>query len=228
MENNIDMNYKDLLIFFIKILLPISLIVFFLLKSTIHVIITSNIDNKDVEIKVSFRYFFNLINITKTIYPISKSDEEKHEKKKNKYKEDKSRLKKLDLKKIELENLIVSYKILRKVRISEIYSNLSYGSENIHLTSFIYVLVNMFYGNVSNYFESDKIYLKVSPCYNQNFIKHKGILHVSPTIKDIIIFIKGMIHIYFKIRKYKKVKYGKEARTHEIDKLYKRSNGHNA
>lgn len=228
MENNIDMNYKDLLIFFIKILLPISLIVFFLLKSTIHIIITSNIDNKDAEIKISFIYFFNLINITKTIYPISKSDEEKHEKKKNKYKEDKSRLKKLNLKKIELENLIVLYRIIRKVRISEIYSNLSYGSENIQLTSFIYVLVNMIYGNISNYFKSDKMYLKVSPCYNQNFIKYKGILHVSPTVKDIIIFLKGIIYIYFKIRQYKKVKYGKEARKDEIDKLYKRPNGHNA
>lgn len=228
MENNIDMNYKDLLIFFIQALLPISLIVFFLLKSTIHIIITSNIDNKDAEIKISFRYFFNLINITKTIYPISKSDEEKHEKKKNKYKEDKSRFKKLNLKKIELENLIILYKILRNVRISEIYSNLSYGSENIHLTSFIYVLVNMVYGNVSNYFASDKIYLKVSPCYNQNYIKYKGILHVSPTLKDIIIFLKGITRIYFKIRKFKKVKYGKEARKDEIDKLYKRPNGHNA
>ena len=70
MENNIDMNYKDLLIFFIKILLPISLIVFFLLKSTIHVIITSNIDNKDVEEEHSKK----MIKDYEIDYKIEKSD----------------------------------------------------------------------------------------------------------------------------------------------------------
>ncbi|EPZ55395.1 hypothetical protein H477_3397 [[Clostridium] sordellii ATCC 9714] len=84
------------------------------------------------------------------------------------------------------------------------YSNLSYGNENISLTSFIYVLVNAVYGNISNYFESEKMYLKVRPCYTRNYIRYRGILHLSPTIKDIIIIIKGIFKIYFQIRKYKK------------------------
>jgi hypothetical protein len=230
MENNISMNYKDLiivLIFFIMILLPIVLVLIFILKSTIHIVITSNISNTDTEVKVSFRYFFNLINITKTVYPIGKSDEKK-DKKNNKDKEDQSSFNILNLKKIEIENLVVLYKVIRKVKISEIYSDFSYGSENIQLTSFVYVLVNILYGNIINYFESDKIYLKVLPLYNQSYIKHKGIIHISPTIKDIIVLAKGMMHIYFKISKYKKVKYGKEARENEISKLNKRFNGYNS
>jgi len=81
MENNINMNYKDLFsILFFSIVVGIP-ILFFILNSSIHLIITANIDNQNTEVKVSFRYFFNLINITKTIYPISKPKEEKKNKK---------------------------------------------------------------------------------------------------------------------------------------------------
>ncbi|MDO7203037.1 hypothetical protein Q5M85_00960 [Paraclostridium bifermentans] len=57
---------------------------------------------------------------------------------------------------IQLENLLALYRIVRKVQVSEVYSNLSYGSENINFTSFIYVLINILYGNISNYFDSEK------------------------------------------------------------------------
>ncbi|MDO7203036.1 hypothetical protein Q5M85_00955 [Paraclostridium bifermentans] len=95
MENNINMNYKDLMsILFISIVVGIP-ILFFILNSRIHVIVTTDIDNKNTEIRVSLRYFFNLINITKTVYPISKPKEEKKNKKN---KESKSKSKKLNYK----------------------------------------------------------------------------------------------------------------------------------
>lgn len=228
MENNINMKYIDLatiFIFLLKIILPLALLIYFILKSSIHIIITSNINNKDVEVKVSIRYLFNLINITKTIYPISKSNTEKKE---TKEKEDiKSNSKKFSLKMIEIQNLIVLYRIVRKVKVTQIYSDLNFGSENIQFTSFIYVLVNSIYGNVDNYLKPKNMYLRVIPCYNQNYIRHKGIVHISPTIKDIVTLTKGLIKIYIQIRKYEKVKYGKEAKDNEISKLNKKLNGYN-
>lgn len=225
MENNINMNYKDLFsILFFSIVVGIP-ILFFILKSSIHLIVTANIDNQDTEVKVSFRYFFNLINITKTIYPISKPKEEK-ENKKNK--ECKSESKKVRLKMIELENLLVLYRTLRKVKTSEIYSNLSYGSENINFTSFIYVLINALYGNISNYFDSEKMYLKVTPCYTQNFIKYKGVVHIRPTIKDVVIIFRGILKIRADIKKYKEVKYNKERETDEVSEFDKKYNGYNS
>lgn len=225
MENNINMNYKDLFsILFFSIVVGIP-ILFFILNSSIHLIITANIDNQNTEVKVSFRYFFNLINITKTIYPISKPKEEKKNKKN---KESKSKSKKVILKMIELENLLVLCRTIRKVKISEIYSNLSYGSETINFTSFIYVLINVLYGNISNYFDSEKMYLKVTPCYTQNFIKYKGVVHVRPTIKDVVTLFRAILKIYTDIKAYKKVKYNKEREIDEIRELDKKYNGYNS
>lgn len=225
MENNINMNYKDLMsILFISIVVGIP-ILFFILNSRIHVIVTADIDNKNTEIRVSLRYFFNLINITKTVYPISKPKEEKKNKKN---KESKSKSKKVKLQMIQLENLLALYRIVRKVQVSEVYSNLSYGSENINFTSFIYVLINILYGNVSNYFDSKKMYLKVTPCYTQNFIKYKGVLHIRPTMKDIVVLIKGVYKIYIDIKIYKKVKYNEECEVDEIGKFNKEYNGYNS
>mgnify|MGYP004563253577 FL=1 len=129
---------------------------------------------------------------------------------------------------IQLENLLALYRIVRKVQVSEVYSNLSYGSENINFTSFIYVLINILYGNVSNYFDSEKMYLKVTPCYTQNFIKYKGVLHIRPTMKDIVVLIKGVYKIYIDIKIYKKVKYNEECEVDEIGKFNKEYNGYNS
>ena len=129
---------------------------------------------------------------------------------------------------IQLENLLALYKMVKKVQISEVYSNLSYGSENISFTSFIYVLTNIVYGNISNYFNSEKMYLKVTPCYTQNFIKYKGVLHIKPTVKDIAVLIKGIYKIYIDIKKFKKVKYNEECENNEIGKFNKEYNGYNS
>lgn len=230
MENNINMNYKDLivtLLFLIMFFLPIILILIFILSRSIHLIVTANIKNTDAKVTVSFRCFFNLINITKTIYPISKDNDKKNKKRTNKNKEAKGTSKNFDLKKIELGNLLVIYRISKKIKITEIYSNLSYGSENIHFTSFMYVFINALYGNISNYFYSEKMYLKVTPCYTKNYLECRATVHMSTTIKDLISLIKGILKIYIQIRKYKKVKYGKEDNVNEISKFNKKSDGYN-
>lgn len=231
MENNINMNYKDMghiLLSYIVFSLPIILSLIFLLNRSIHLIIVSEVENEKVSVKVTIKFFFNLINMTKPLYPITKKEKKKSKSKYRKNKEDKSSSKRFDLKKIEVANLVVLYRMSKKIKITEVYSNLSYGNENISLTSFIYVLVNAVYGNISNYFESEKMYLKVRPCYTRNYIRYRGILHLSPTIKDIIIIIKGIFKIYFQIRKYKKIKYNKEENANEISKFYKKSNGYNS
>lgn len=231
MENNINMNYKDMghiLLSYIVFSLPIILSLIFLLNRSIHLIIVSEVENENVSVKVTIKFFFNLINMTKTLYPITKKEKKKSNLKYKKNKEDESSSKRFDLKKIEVTNLVVLYRIVKKIKITEVYSNLSYGSENISFTSFIYVLVNAVYGNISNYLESEKMYLKVRPCYTGNYIRYRGILHLSPTIKDIIIIIRGIFKIYFEIRKYKKIKYNKEEDANEISKFHKKSNGYNS
>lgn len=231
MENNINMNYKDMghiLLSYIVFSLPIILSIIFLLNRSIHLIIVSEVENENVSVKVTIKFFFNLINMTKTLYPITKKEKKKSNLKYKKNKEDKNSSKRFDLKKIEVTNLVVLYRIVKKIKITEVYSNLSYGSENISFTSFIYVLVNAVYGNISNYLESEKMYLKVRPCYTRNYIRYRGILHLSPTIKDIIIIIRGIFKIYFEIRKYKKIKYNKEEDSNEISKFHKKSNGYNS
>lgn len=217
------MKYIDLeiiFIFLLKIILPLALLIYFVLKSSIHIIITSNINNKDVEVKVSIKYLFNLINITKTVYPISKIKKQKEDVKSNS--------KKINLSMIEIQNLLVLYRIIKKVKVTKIYSDFNFGSENMQFTSFIYVLVNCIYINIDNYLKPQNMYLKVTPCYNKSYIKHKGILHISPTIKDIITLTRGLIKIYIQVRKYEKVKYGKEAKDNEIRKFNKEFNGYNA
>ena len=77
MENNINMNYENLTI--VRILLLIIFIAFIVvtifLKLGFNVILSSEIHNKEIEVKISVICFFNLINITKVVYPISKTDE---------------------------------------------------------------------------------------------------------------------------------------------------------
>lgn len=210
------MNYKYLLSFLLfLIIIPVGI-----LYSRFHLIIISNIENTNIEVKISFKCFFNLINITKRVYPI-----EKHKKENNNIKSNNQKVK---LQMIQFNNLIVLYKSIRKVKISEVYSNLSYGSENIRFTSFIYVLVNIIYGNLSNYFDAKKMYLKVTPCYTKNFIKYKSTIHITPTIKDIITIFKAALKVYIDIKSYKKLKYNEGREDDEIRKFNKKYNGYNA
>ncbi|EPZ55396.1 hypothetical protein H477_3398 [[Clostridium] sordellii ATCC 9714] len=117
MENNINMNYKDMghiLLSYIVFSLPIILSIIFLLNRSIHLIIVSEVENEKVSVKVTIKFFFNLINMTKTLYPITKKEKKKSKSKYRKNKEDKSSSKRFDLKKIEVANLVVLYRMSKK------------------------------------------------------------------------------------------------------------------
>lgn len=233
MENNINMNYKELIfmgVFLLIVILFVIMGVFLFLRLGFHILISSEIHNKDIEVKVSFRCFFNLINITKVIYPITKNKElKKSKKKENKIdKEESNKLKSFDLKKIEIEDLMVVLKLIKDIEIIEIYSNLDYGFDVIEITSCIYVFINIIYGNIFNYFNSKEINLKIKPCYTDDYVNYIGRLHIRPTIRDIIHIFIALIKIYRKIKTYKKITTDKEKDANEISKFYKKFNGYNS
>ena len=230
MENNINMNYENLTI--VRILLLSIFIAFIVvtifLKLGFNVILSSEIHNKEIEVKISVICFFNLINITKVVYPISKTDEVRSNKKKYKDKNKEDTKKKLYLTMIDIQDLMILFELIKKVNVVEIYSNLDYGFEIIEITSFIYFLVNIIYGNIFSYFNSDKIYLNIKPCYINTYIDYSGRVHIKPTIKDIVCILIAFIGIYIKIKQYSKVKNNKEEDIDEISKFDKEFNGYNA
>ncbi|MGL5506755.1 MAG: DUF2953 domain-containing protein [Paraclostridium sp.] len=231
MENNINMDYKNLIItvaLFALFIFLIFSIIFLFLKIGFNIILSSRVRNKEVEIKLSIICFFNLINITKVIYPVVKTSEVKNNKKKHTQKNKEGIKNKLDFKVIDIKDLGTILKLIKKINIVEIYSDLEYGFEMIEITSFVYFLMNVIYGNIFNYFISDKIYLNVKPCYTNTYIDYTGRVHIKPTIKDIMDIIITLIKIYIKVRKYSKVNNNKEEDIDEISKFYKKFNGYNS
>lgn len=233
MENNINMNYKNLIVVGILLFLVIFIVVilvFLTLKLGFNIILSSEIHNKKIEIKLSFKCFFDLININKIIYPISKTDEiesiEKKSKTKNKNKE--GRKNKFNLKLIEVKDLVKLLRIIKKINIVEIYSSLDFGFEEIEITSFVYFLVNVIYGNVYSCFEPKKMYLNVKPCYTSTHIDYTSRIHIRPTIKDILSLMIALIKIYKKISIHSKVKNKEEEDIDEISKLHKEFDGYNS
>jgi ABC-type dipeptide/oligopeptide/nickel transport system ATPase subunit len=107
---------------------------------------------------------------------------------------------------IDIQDLMILFELIKKVNVVEIYSNLDYGFEIIEITSFIYFLVNIIYGNIFSYFNSDKIYLNIKPCYINTYIDYSGRVHIKPTIKDIVYILIAFIGIYIKIKQYSKEK----------------------
>lgn len=231
MENNINMDYKNLIvvgIFLFLIIFIVFVLFFLILKLGFSIILSSEIHNEKTEIKLSFRCFFNLININKVIYPMPKTDKVKNIEKKSKSKNKEGIKKKLNLKLIDIKDLVILLRIIKKINIVEIYSNLDYGFEEIEITSFIYFLVNLIYGNIFSYFEADKMYLNVKPCYTSTHINYTSRIHIRPTIKDILSLMIALIKIYKKISRYSKVKNKKEEDIDEISKLHKEFNGYNS
>lgn len=189
-------------------------------------IISFEIHNKDVVVKVSFRCFFNLINITKVVYPISKTSEDIKSDSKNK--EENKKAKSLYLKKIEIEDLIIILGLISKIKILEIYSDLDYGYDVIEITSFLYVLINTIYGNIFSYFDAKEMNLKVTTCYTRDYIDYMGRVHIKPNLRDVIIIAIAMFKIYKKIKAYTKIKNSKEEELDEISQLHKKFNGYNS
>lgn len=212
------MRYNDIfvIIFFLSILLTLFILpLVLILKSYLNIVLTCEVSNNDINIKLSIKYLFNLINIK---VPIYSSNRNRKVKKNIKEIINKGINKKL----IKIEDLKIIYKQVKKIKIQEIYSNINFGNENINFTCFIYVFINCIYGNLINIINPEKIYLNVNPNFTKNYINASIKLHAKLTIKDIV----SIAIAIFKIYKKTKIK-KKDGGDSEINEVNTKSYGDN-
>lgn len=204
-------NFQNLII--LIALLFILFIMF--IYSSFHIIINSNIKGTDVCITLNIKYLFNIINIHRQIYPPTN----KKRRKKNKREGYESKHKRTLL----AGDIISLYRLIIKVKIVEIYSNIEFGSTYINLTSFTYLLINIIYGNVASCFNPDKIYLGVKPNFVENYFLAKTKIHIKPSVKDII-------KVIIALRKVKKINQSniKDGDINESDRVNSESYGDNS
>lgn len=182
LENNIVMNYSDIFNFLMIILVIISILAMFI-KMPLHIILTSKVVNQDIKINLNLRYMFNIININIPIYP-RKVESKKKELKKSKRK--RIFIKKLKSRKILIRNVFAICRQLKKIEIEEFYSDVNIGHTNISITNFVYLFVNLIYGNLINIIDSSKFYMNIKPNFIENKIYIDFKIHIKPSIKNII------------------------------------------
>ena len=205
------MEYNEILVVLIIIL------VIYFLNSGLNIILLCNANNKDIKVNISIRYFFNLIKINFQIYPIKNKD-----KKEKKVKKEAKKVKN----KIQMpskKDLLQIYHSIKKIDIKEIYSDISLGNENVYFVCFINLLINTIYGNLINIFNSEKVYLKITPNFIESVIKANIKVHIKITFKTIIETAFKVLKVYIKSNK--KVK---EANKNERTWFNKKSYGNNS
>ena len=205
------MEYNEILVVLIIIL------VIYFLNSGLNIILLCNANNKDIKVNVSIRYFFNLIKINFQIYPIKNKD-----KKEKKIKKESKKVKN----KMQIpskKDLLQIYHSIKKIDIKEIYSDISLGNENVYFVCFINLLINTIYGNLINIFNSEKVYLKITPNFIESVIKANIKVHIKITFKTIIEIGFKLLKVYIKSNK--KVK---EANKNERIWFNKKSYGNNS
>lgn len=205
------MEYNEILVVLIIIL------VIYFLNSGLNIILLCNANNKDIKVNISIRYFFNLIKINFQIYPIKNKD-----KKEKKVKKEAKKVKN----KIQMpskKDLLQIYNSIKKIDIKEIYSDIYLGNENVYFVCFINLLINTIYGNLINIFNSEKVYLKITPNFIESVIKANIKLHIKITFKTIIEIGFKVVKVYIKSNK--KVK---EANKNERTWFNKKSYGNNS
>ena len=129
LENNSVMNYSDIFNFFMIILVIVSILTIFI-KMPFHIILTSKVVNQNINIPIYLR----------------KVESKKKELKKSKRK----LIKKLKSRKILARDVFAICRQLKKIDIEEFYSDVHIGNTNISITNFIYLFVNLIYGNLIN------------------------------------------------------------------------------
>lgn len=205
------MEYNEILVVLIIIL------VIYFLNSGLNIILLCNANNKDIKVNISIRYFFNLIKINLQIYPIKNKD-----KKEKKVKKEAKKVKN----KIQMpskKDLLQIYNSIKKIDIKEIYSDIYLGNENVYFVCFINLLINTIYGNLINIFNSEKVYLKITPNFIETVLKANIKLHIKITFKTIIEIGFKVFKVYIKSNK--KVK---EANKNERTWFNKKSYGNNS
>lgn len=205
------MEYNEILVVLIIIL------VIYFLNSGLNIILLCNANNKDIKVNISIRYFFNLIKINFQIYPIKNKD-----KKEKKIKKESKKVKN----KMQIpskKDLLQIYHSIKKIDIKEIYSDIYLGNENVYFVCFINLLINTIYGNLINIFNSEKVYLKITPNFIETVLKANIKLHIKITFKTIIEIGFKVFKVYIKSNK--KVK---EANKNERTWFNKKSYGNNS
>lgn len=205
------MEYNEILVVLIIIL------VIYFLNSGLNIILLCNANNKDIKVNISIRYFFNLIKINFQIYPIKNKD-----KKEKKVKKEAKKVKN----KIQMpskKDLLQIYNSIKKIDIKEIYSDIYLGNENVYFVCFINLLINTIYANLINIFNSEKVYLKITPNFIETVMKANIKLHIKITFKTIIEIGFKLLKVY--IKRNKKVK---EANKNERTWFNKKSYGNNS
>lgn len=170
------------------------------LKSSLNIILLTNVNNKDINIMLNIKYLFNMINLKIQLYPRKKTTKEKNINNKEK-KEDK-KTKSIKPSKQDIQN---TYYQIKKIKVEEIYSDVKFGNENINFTCFIYVFINTIYGNIINIVKPKKLYLNIVPDFTNNHIKLNSRIHLKLVIKDLLSMLLFAFKIYRKNKKKEEV-----------------------
>lgn len=142
-----------------------------------------NFYNKKFAIKLKVKLLFKLIRLNIQLYPPKKKKKRKRRK----------TLKDLKVLEGEMKNII---KLIRRIKIVELYSNIHFSHVNPYVTVYINALINGIYGNIINVCECEKIYLNITSKYTENNIEGSVIIHTkfrpSTLFKSIPILIRMM------------------------------------
>lgn len=210
MEFNELFNFKYLII---AIIFIISILILILI-SHINILLVADINNNDIILTINIKYMFNLININRQLYPAenSKNNDKKEGMKNN-----------IDSSILLADDLLSVYRLLKKIKIHELYSNINFGTENIGLTSSVYVLISTLYGNLFNIIDAEKMYLNVNPDFTKNYVLGNIRIHIRSRIKDLF----RTIIMINKIMNKNKGNY-KEGDSNESNRFDTKSYGNNS
>jgi len=217
LENNTFMNYSDIFNFF-TIILTIILIITTFIRIPFNIILKCKIINEDIKIDLNLIYMFNIINLNIPIYP------KKIKSKKKEIKQSKIKIeKKLNNRKILLKDILKIYEELKKIEIEEFYSDIYISNTDISITNFIYLFVNLVYGNLISIINSNKLYMNIKPNFIENKVYIDFKIHLKITIKNIIDISKSIFIAYKNSKNIKK-----EVKKYESNRVYTKHNGNNA
>jgi len=217
LENNIFMNYSDIFNF-LTIILAIILIIITFIITPFNIILKCKIINEDIKIDLNLIYMFNIINLNIPIYP------KKIKSKKKEIKQSKIKIeKKLNNRKILLKDILKIYEELKKIEIEEFYSDIYISNTDISITNFIYLFVNLVYGNLISIINSNKLYMNIKPNFIENKVYIDFKIHLKITIKNIIDISKSIFIAYKNSKNIKK-----EGKKYESNRVYTKHNGNNA
>lgn len=215
LENNNTMRFNGLFEIYVVVIIVLFILSTIILKSKLNITFLSQINNADINIKLNITYLFKLININIQLYPRKERKKKRNTSKHNKSKggNEKQLIK-------EIYNIL---NIVKDIHIEEFYSKIEFGSEIIEFTCFIYLFINIIYGNLVNIINPSKVYLSVNPDFTQNYIRGNIKIHTKLSFKN----IRQIFIFIYRIYKQSNKKY-KEDIKNESNRFDKKSYGDNS